>query len=455
MGIVMESRFEKWNKIFSDTAMNLNVDHISLRMERMMSRVVELDSRGRMDVVNRELEGGIIESVGNAGIGRVVFTGEPDLAGAVVESARAATELKGPSIAMAGVDPVNVKAISSLGEDFSESAAVISLLKDYGSLLNGFSNGWKLIFREVSAWKGFANTEGSRGLRFERFSYVVPEISAGQGVLGHSREVLGGAGGLNAVENLHEALENLAGRARRQSAAVAVKPGIWPVVLDPKLSGLFFHEAVGHLLEADYSMNNPRIAEITSPGTRIAAAGFSAMDDPTITGGHGSYDFDDEGVAPEPLMLVEDGLVTSRLHSRLTAASLREKATGHARAINFMHPSQVRMSNTFVLPGKSEIGDLIGQIDEGYYLVGTGSGETGMENFSFSCAEAFAVRSGQICEPVRAPSMSGNIFQTLMDIRGMGNENGLFTGFCGKNGQIPLPVSFGGPSLLLGSLLLG
>jgi TldD protein len=66
------------------------------------------------------------------------------------------------------------------------------------------------------------------------------------------------------------------------------------------------------------------------------------------------------------------------------------------------------------------------------------------------------VRKGQLCEQVRDVNLSGNVFQTLSDIEGLGND---FywdeSGGCGKGGQNGLAVGCAGPSLRIRNVLVG
>ncbi len=66
------------------------------------------------------------------------------------------------------------------------------------------------------------------------------------------------------------------------------------------------------------------------------------------------------------------------------------------------------------------------------------------------------IRNGQIEEPVRDVTLSGNVFQTIADIEAIGDD---FywdeSGGCGKGGQNGLPVGCGGPSLRIRDVVVG
>jgi TldD protein len=269
------------------------------------------------------------------------------------------------------------------------------------------------------------------------------------------RENLGGKGGFNILKNLNSDFKRILKSAEVQSKAETLKSGIYPVILDTKLSGLFLHEAVGHLFEADYLCDNIKLSEFMMTGNKIASDCFSAWDDATIPNANGSYEYDDQGVKSSKTELIRNGKIISYLHDKETAHFFNQKETGNSRALNFYYHPQVRMSNTYISPGEYSLDELMKKMDKGFYLKGTVNGETGMENFSFRSAEAFAVKNGCIDKPVIAPLLTGNIFKTLKNIEGCSSKMKIHTGFCGKNGQIPLPVSFGGPEILVDQLVLG
>jgi len=77
--------------------------------------------------------------------------------------------------------------------------------------------------------------------------------------------------------------------------------------------------------------------------------------------------------------------------------------------------------------------------------------------FTFSAAYAYRIKNGQLGELVRDVVMSGNVFQTLHTIDGIANDLTIVNrgGGCGKNGQAPLPVTFGGPHIRIQDVLIG
>jgi TldD protein len=99
-----------------------------------------------------------------------------------------------------------------------------------------------------------------------------------------------------------------------------------------------------------------------------------------------------------------------------------ETPTGNARAVFFQHPPIVRMTNTYIEPGKTPAKDLFKDIELGVYAVDAIGGQTAMEMFTFSAAYGYMIRNGAVAELVRDVTLTGNVFETLMNIDQIGDD---------------------------------
>ncbi|AFY83254.1 TldD/PmbA family protein [Oscillatoria acuminata] len=266
-------------------------------------------------------------------------------------------------------------------------------------------------------------------------------------------------GSRKAYEDLIQLDTQVRGAAQRAVEALSlpsVKGNTYQVVIDPILSGLFVHEAFGHLSEADMAYENPDLLEVMTLGRRFGPEDLQIFDGAAPPGHRGSYLYDDEGTPATTTQLIKDGVLVGRLHSRETAGKLEETATGNARCLNYHYPPIVRMTNTWIERGKTPVQDLFTDIQEGVYARNWLGGMTNGEMFTFSAGEAWMIRKGQLAEPVRDVTLSGNVFSTLADIEAIGDD---FywdeSGGCGKGGQNGLPVGCGGPSLRIRNVVVG
>jgi TldD protein len=270
------------------------------------------------------------------------------------------------------------------------------------------------------------------------------------------RETTGSRNGFEDVTALDSQVLGAAQRAVSALKLPPVKANIYPVVIDPILTGLFVHEAFGHLSEADMLYENPDLLEVMSLGRRFGPEELQIWDGAAPVGHRGSYGYDDEGVAATTTQLIRDGVLVGRLHSRETAGKLGEQPTGNARCLNYHYPPLVRMTNTWIERGKTPVNDLFAGISEGVYARNWLGGMTNGEMFTFSAGEAWMIRQGELAEPVRDVTLSGNVFKTLASIEGIGDDFAWDeSGGCGKGGQSGLAVGCGGPSLRIREVIVG
>lgn len=267
------------------------------------------------------------------------------------------------------------------------------------------------------------------------------------------------SGSRRAYEDMTDLDDRVRGAAQRAVAALdlpAVRGSTYPVVIDPILTGLFVHEAFGHLSEADMAYENPDLLEVMTLGRRFGCDDLQIFDGAAPEGHRGSYFYDDEATPATTTQLIENGVLVGRLHSRETAGRLGETATGNARCLNYHYPPIVRMTNTWIGRGNTPVDRLCDGIQEGVYARNWLGGMTNGEMFTFRAGEAWMIRNGELAEKVRDVTLSGNVFSTLADIEAIGDD--FFwdeSGGCGKGGQSGLPVGCGGPSLRINHVVVG
>ncbi|MBF2025417.1 MAG: TldD/PmbA family protein [Oscillatoriales cyanobacterium C42_A2020_001] len=270
------------------------------------------------------------------------------------------------------------------------------------------------------------------------------------------RETTGSRKAYEDLLGLDAQVRSAAQRAVDSLALPPVKGNLYTVVIDPILTGLFVHEAFGHLSEADMTYENPDLLETMSLGRRFGPEDLQIFDGAAPPGHRGSYFYDDEGTPATTTQLIQDGVLVGRLHSRETAGKLAESPTGNARCLSYHFPPIVRMTNTWIERGTTPVQDLFSDIQEGVYARNWLGGMTNGEMFTFTAGEAWMIRNGEIAEPVRDVTLSGNAFKTLADIEAIGDD--FFwdeSGGCGKGGQGGLPVGCGGPSLRIHNVVVG
>ncbi|MBD3229063.1 MAG: TldD/PmbA family protein [Candidatus Lokiarchaeota archaeon] len=267
---------------------------------------------------------------------------------------------------------------------------------------------------------------------------------------------IGGNGGYEIIKGSDDALnlgENAAKEAINLLSAKTAKGGTFNVLLDPKLTGVFIHEAFGHAAEADAVIASESILE-NKMDVRIAQEFLNVIDDPTINGNYGSYPIDDEGTLAKKSQLIENGVLKNYIHSMETSSRL-DMEGNNGRTENFRHYPIVRMSNTYIKPGDWSFEEMIEGVN-GVYAQGWIRGYTDPSTgaFMFKCEKANEINNGEIGDLIRDIAITGDTLNILKKIDAIGNNLEFSPGHCGKGGQ-SVPVTDGGPNILVSGLTLG
>jgi TldD protein len=287
--------------------------------------------------------------------------------------------------------------------------------------------------------------------------YVWSRITASavsKGVFTFSREEIGSTAGYEVFDA--ETPEVIGGkvakRAVEQLDAKAPRGGSFPVVLGPNVVGVFVHEAFGHLAEADLALSGGVLA--SNLGKKIASDMVTFYDDGTINGAFGSFKYDDEGVPAQKTLLIKDGVVTGLMHNRETARKFNVAPTGNARAEDFRVEPIIRMRNTFMAPRDCSFEELVEDVRLGYYFKSFRGGQANVDGtFQVGIQEAQEIVNGELGEPVRDASISGNTLETLFKVDAVGKDFELWPGRCGK-GQTAF-ICDGGPHIRVKEVTVG
>ncbi|MEM3000287.1 MAG: TldD/PmbA family protein [Candidatus Bathyarchaeia archaeon] len=344
-------------------------------------------------------------------------------------------------------NPVEVQ----MEEKIKTSLAVNKAILSYDQRIKSCT----IDYLDLTGTSYFVNSEGTR-IKQDKL-YVWARITATamhNGVFTFSREEIGSTAGYEIFDaNAPETLgEKVAKRAIEQLAAKPPKGGKFPVVLGSNVVGVFVHEAFGHLAEADLALAGGVLAD--NLGKKIGSDLVTFYDDGTINGAFGSFKYDDEGVPAQKTLLIKDGVVTGLMHNRETARKFNAEPTGNARAEDFRVEPIIRMRNTYMAPRDHSFEELLEGIGFGYYFKSFRGGQANLDGtFQVGIQEAYEIVNGEIGEPVRNASISGNTLETLFKVDAVGKDFELWPGRCGK-GQTAF-VCDGGPHIRVKEVLVG
>ncbi|MEI7187543.1 metalloprotease TldD [Dickeya dianthicola] len=240
-------------------------------------------------------------------------------------------------------------------------------------------------------------------------------------------------------------------------SAVAAPAGSMPVVLGSGWPGVLLHEAVGHGLEGDFNRRGTSVFS-GQVGKLVASELCTVVDDGTLEGRRGSLAMDDEGVPGQYNVLIENGILNGYMQDKLNARLMGVAPTGNGRRESYAHLPMPRMTNTYMLAGKSAPEDIIASVDYGLYAPNFGGGQVDITSgkFVFSTSEAYLIENGRVTKPVKGATLIGSGIEAMQQISMVGNDLALDrgVGVCGKEGQ-SLPVGVGQPTLKLDSITVG
>ena len=250
-------------------------------------------------------------------------------------------------------------------------------------------------------------------------------------------------------EAIRQALVNL--------DAVPAPAGEMDVVLGSGWPGVMLHEAVGHGLEGDFNRKKTS-AFAGLMGKQVAAKGVTVVDDGTMQSRRGSLSIDDEGTPTNRTVLIEDGILVGYMQDRQNARLMNMRPTGNGRRESFGHVPMPRMTNTYMLAGSAEPGEIIASVKNGIYAVNFGGGQVDITSgkYVFQVTEAYKIDNGKLGAPLKGAMLIGNGPTDLNRITMIGNDLKLDDGIgtCGKNGQ-GVPVGVGQPTLRMERITVG
>lgn len=268
--------------------------------------------------------------------------------------------------------------------------------------------------------------------------------------------------GLEAFEDItsariDEMIEHAVADTRILFEAVKPKGGQWPVVLGAGASGILLHEAIGHGLEADFNRKNNSIFS-SKLNMAVASPEVTIYDSGLFEKSRGAVNVDDEGTPGQKTVLVENGILRSYLHDKMSARFYGVSPTGNGRRESYKFYPMPRMRVTCMENGTHEFEALIRDISYGVYCTKFLNGQVliGPGDYTFYVKNGYLIENGKLTAPIKDINIIGNGPDTLSKITMVANDfkrhHGGWT--CGKNGQ-SVPVSLGMPSVLVSSITVG
>jgi TldD protein len=452
-------------KVVDVAANKFGADYVEVRAQKLFKTMLTIKEE-RVEAAKEGIENGVAIRVlvnGAWGFASICSFNAETLLDAVSQAYRmakaASQKLKSPIKLVESkafedrfsVKPKKDPSKIPVGDKIGITSAIAKTILEYDNCVKSCT----VDYLDLTGTSYFLNNEGTYIEQDKLYVWARVLVTAKKGdVFTFSREEIGSTSGYEAfdVETPEVVGERAAKRAVEQLKAKTPKGGTFPVVLGPNVVGVFVHEAFGHLAEADLTLSGSVL--MGKLGKKVASEVVTIYDDGTLEGAFGSFKYDDEGVPAQKTLLVEDGVVVGLMHNRETAQKFDAKPTGNARAEDFRVEPIIRMRNTFLAPKDHSFEELFEGIKFGYYFKSFRGGQANLDGtFQVGIQESYEIVKGEVGEPVRNASISGNTLETLHKVDAVGEDFELWPGRCGK-GQTAF-VCDGGPHIRVKGVLVG
>jgi TldD protein len=377
-----------------------------------------------------------------------------------LEGERAITVKKIAKQRVKNINPVKVHAldvpleekIALLKECYEITSKVDKRIVRVKDILGSSFKQIQIFTAEDEVGKEFNNTEERVRLM------MMPVAAGGEGQIESTFTGPGRYDGWDWVKNTldyKKEAKTVGEKAIMMLSAKECPSGRYTVVIANGWGGVVFHEACGHSLEA--SATSKKLSVFSdSIGKQIASPLVSAYDDGTMPNEWGSNNIDSEGIKTHKNQLIKNGICTGFLVDKLSGRRLNMEPNGCSRRQNYHFAPTSRMSNTYIAPGKDNPEDIIKDTKLGIYVVnfGGGSVEPTTGEFNFSASEAYIIRDGKVCEPVKGCTLIGSGKEVLENIDRVGNDLALGQGNCGASSG-SIPVNVGQPTIRIKEITVG
>lgn len=306
----------------------------------------------------------------------------------------------------------------------------------------------------------FTNSDGLITFDYRPHTRLAASCSAEQN--GHIEEGFWDLASRSGFEFYNpEKVDNLADQVVSRTIRLfdAVKPeaGEMEVVLAAGESGILLHEAIGHGMEADCNRKKESIYH-DKIGKPVAENIVSIVDDGTLPHMHGSINIDDEGIESQKTYLVENGILQTYMHDRISSQYYNVKQTANGRRESFRFHPMPRMRNTYMLPGPHTEEEIIASVKKGLYTESFTNGQVliGPGDFTFYVKSGNLIENGKLTKPVKDINIIGNGPEVLKNIVMVADNLKFAQGDwrCGKAGQ-RIPASQGQPTVKVTSITVG
>jgi PmbA protein len=209
--------------------------------------------------------------------------------------------------------------------------------------------------------------------------------------------------------------------AKRSQDGIITQTRDCHVLLEPMAIADILENTLITSVDAD-NIQKGRSSLIGKIGTSIAAGDLSIIDDGTFAGGLGTSSCDEEGTPSKITPIIKNGILSSFIYDSYTAGKEKRESTGNAVRGSYTTTPSIGIRNLII---EHPSFDVIAQTNDGVIVnsvIGAHTANPISGDFSVEARNSFEIKDGQIGSPIKSMMISGNIFELLKNIDGMGND---------------------------------
>lgn len=188
-----------------------------------------------------------------------------------------------------------------------------------------------------------------------------------------------------------------------------VKSGKYTMVVDPLNSSRLVSPLISALYGSQLQQKNSFLLD--KIGQQIGNAKFTLKDEPHLVGASGARYFDNEGVATQPRIIFDKGVLKTYFIDTYIANKMK------------IEPTIADPSILILEPGDKNLEGLIADVNDGILVTGFNGGNSNSSTGDFSYGiEGFLIENGKLTLPVNEMNVTGNSLVLWKSLAQVGND---------------------------------
>lgn len=258
------------------------------------------------------------------------------------------------------------------------------------------------------------------------YSYKEANCGIGGGFIATKEEIKQAGYGMQMSRSFDKLNPQKVGKEAADEACLSlggkpVKTGKFPVVLKPEACGSFLSGIANAINGKKCMQRNSFLWD--KEGQKIGSDIVNIIDDGTNPEWAGTSPVDDEGVIKIKREMIKNGVLQGFLYDLYTASKKGISPTGNAKRPSYAADPMISPNNLFVMPGDKTPEELIGEINEGFYITSTiGFGINPITgDFSVGACGVW-IKGGKFTLPVAGVTIASNMKEMLKNIDAIAND---------------------------------